>query len=69
MRIMTVRPDGEPGDELGTLALAGDRIEASAGLAQQTIAMLRRRSRLDDQALFAWLTNTGWSNGQITIVQ
>lgn len=68
VRIVTVTRDGEPGEELGTLDLVDGRIEASPG-AEHTVAMLRRRSRKDDPALFAWLTENGWSNGQVMIVQ
>lgn len=69
MRFVTVQPDGNPGDELGSFELVGDRIEASPGVAEETIAMLRRRSRKDDPALCAWLIDNGWSNGQIMIVR
>lgn len=68
VRIVTVTPDGEPGAELGTLTLVGDQIEATPGLADQTLASLRRRSRLDDTSLFSRLARDGWSNGQIMIV-
>lgn len=69
LRICKVTADGEPGEVLGTIRLDGDQIEPSAGIAEETVVMLRRRSRLDDSRLFDRLTSDGWSNGQVVITQ
>lgn len=61
-----VTPDG-PGEHVGTFDLVEGRMVATSGVAEQTLAMLRRRHHVDDPALFERLTTAGWSNGQIMV--
>lgn len=64
----TVLHDGGQGDELGRLTRSPHGIEATSGVAAETLAMLQRRFRLTDEQVFTKLVERGWTNGQILAV-
>jgi hypothetical protein len=61
----TVVHEGGQGRELGRLTQAETGIEATPGIASQTLAMLQRRHRATGEQVFARLHGHGWTNGQI----
>lgn len=67
--LVRVDADGQAGEVLGSLSLSlnGQNIVADGQIVVDTLDMLRRRSRLDDVRLWAFLAERGWSNGQIMI--
>ncbi len=62
LRLVRWQDDGSIGRTLGTLTLRGDTIEAT-GEAVALLDQLRRRSRLPDPRLWAYLVEHGYSNG------
>lgn len=67
LELVRVDADGQAGEVLGSLGLNGQNIVADGQIVVDTLDMLRRRSRLDDVRLWAFLAERGWSNGQIMI--
>jgi hypothetical protein len=61
----TVVHEGGQGRELGRLTRTPTGIEATPGIASQTLTMLQRRHRVDQEQVFGRLMERGWTNGQI----
>ena len=69
LRLVTVESGGGEGNLLGTLTFDGETITSDTRIATDTADMLRRRSRKPDPALWAYLKDNGWSNGQVMLTE
>lgn len=62
-----VQGDGSLGAELGRVTRTGRAIEATPGVAEDTVKTLAGRFAMTSEQVFDNLVERGWSNGQVAV--
>lgn len=70
LRLRVLGADGEPGEQLGTISVTGDRVSIREPDGDVLVSLLDRAMRLNDTdeiGAFSAMATTGWTNGALML--